>query len=115
MTARTPSYFRLEGSTATDRQCAGTGAHGSEAVELEVGTAAPAFLTSKCFLSSVQGHRQTMTDRIEGDEIEVEVELEEDADEEQVDRAPQPGNTPAPGDPPIDSGAITGGRLADDH
>ena len=69
-----------------------------------------------CFAAAVRGHRPGMTDHIEGnEEIEVDVELEEDADEEQVDRAPQPGNTPAPGEPPLDSGAITGGRLADDH
>ena len=69
-----------------------------------------------CFAAAVHGHGPGMTDHIEGnEEIEVDVELEEDADDEQVDRAPQPGNTPAPGEPPLDSGAITGGRLADDH
>ena len=57
-----------------------------------------------------------MTDRIEREEeIDLDVELEEDADNEQVDRAAQPGNTPAPDDPPLDSGATTGGKLADDH
>ena len=39
---------------------------------------------------------------------------EPDADE-QVDRAPAPGNTLAPGEPPLDSGEITGGKLADDR
>ena len=57
-----------------------------------------------------------MTDRVEAeDETEFEAKLEEGVDDEQVDRAPQPGNTPAPGEPPLDSGAITGGKLADDH
>ena len=57
-----------------------------------------------------------MTDHIEGNEkIELDVVLDDDDENEQVDRAPQPGNTPAPGEPPLDSGAITGGRLADDH
>ena len=56
-----------------------------------------------------------MTDHIEGiEEIEIEVVLKKRHDE-QVDRAPEPGNTPAPGEPPLDSGAITGGKLADDH
>ena len=69
-----------------------------------------------CFAAAVHGHRPNMTDHIEGNEdIEVDVEHDGDDDEEQVDRAPQPGNTPAPGDPPLDSGAITGGKLADDH
>jgi len=54
-----------------------------------------------------------MTDHIERDEIEVEV--EEEADDEHLDRAPAPGNTPALDEPPLDSGAITGGKLADDH
>ena len=57
-----------------------------------------------------------MTDHIEDNEdVEVHGELEDDADDEHADRAPQPGNTPAPGEPPLDSGAITGGKLADDH
>jgi hypothetical protein len=57
-----------------------------------------------------------MTDRIEGDEeIDLEAGLDEDAEDEQIERAPQPGNTPAPGERPIDSGAITGGKLAEDH
>ena len=51
-----------------------------------------------------------MTDRHGRErELDVDVELEEDTDTEQVDRAPQPGNTPAPDEPTIDSGAITGG------
>ena len=67
-----------------------------------------------CFAPAVDGHRPGMTDRIEREqEIDLDVELEEDADNEQVDRAPQPGNTPAPDDPPLDSGATTG-KLADD-
>ena len=41
--------------------------------------------------------------------------LERDADDSQVDRAPAPGNTPAPGESPLDSGAITGGKLEDEH
>ena len=76
----------------------------------------PDLTAPTCFTWTVDGHRPGMTDHIEGNEdIEVEVEFDEDNDEEQVDRAPQPGNTPAPGEPPLDSGAITGGRLADDH
>jgi hypothetical protein len=55
-----------------------------------------------------------MTDHIEDLEHE-EDDLQSDTDDEEVDRAPQPGNTPAPGEPPLDSGAITGGKLADDH
>ena len=54
-----------------------------------------------------------MTDHIEDSKRDDEI--ERDADDEQVNRAPQPGNTPAPEEPPLDSGAITGGRLADDH
>ena len=54
-----------------------------------------------------------MTDRTEVDEeLGVHVDLEDDAEEE-FDRAPQPGNTPAPGEAPLDSGAITGSSLAD--
>ena len=69
-----------------------------------------------CFARAADGHRPGMTDRIgREEEIEVDVELEEDADNEQVDRAPQPGNTPPPDDPSLDSGAITGGKLAKDH
>ena len=55
-----------------------------------------------------------MTDHIEDADRDKD-DLERDADEEQVDRAPAPGNTPAPGESPLDSGAITGGKLADDH
>jgi hypothetical protein len=71
--------------------------------------------TMRCFASAADGHQRDMTDHIQRDEeIEVEVELE-DTDDEQGDRAPQPGNTPAPGEPPLDSGAITGGDLADEN
>ena len=56
-----------------------------------------------------------MSDHIENDETEVddagvdpnEPEVDETGveryDDEQVERAPQPGNTPAPGSPPFDS------------
>ena len=54
----------------------------------------------------------SMIDHIEDPERD-EDDLERDADEEQVERAPGPGNTPAPGEPPLDSGAITGGKLDD--
>jgi hypothetical protein len=54
-----------------------------------------------------------MTDHTE--DLDTENDGESNADDEHVDRAPQPGNTPAPGEPPLDSGAITGGKLADDH
>ncbi len=47
-----------------------------------------------------------MTDQVE--ENDPEVKPDDDRDEE-VDRAPQPSITPAPGEPPLDSGAITGG------
>ena len=40
---------------------------------------------------------------------------DDDAAGDELDRAPQPGTTPAPGEPTLDSGAITGGRLAEDH
>ena len=57
-----------------------------------------------------------MTDHIEGTEdIDVDVETDDDDTDEHVDRAPQPGNTPSPDESPLDSGAITGDRLADDH
>ena len=76
----------------------------------------PDLIALTCFALAADGHRPGMTDHIErNEEIEVDVGLDEDDDEEQQDRAPQPGNTPAPGEPPLDSGAITGGKLADDH
>ena len=34
---------------------------------------------------------------------------------DEQDRAPQPGNTPAPDEPPRETGAITGSTLADGH
>ena len=55
-----------------------------------------------------------MTDHIEDLDREAD-DLEADVDDEQVDRAPAPGNTPTSAQPPLDSGAITGGKLADDH
>jgi hypothetical protein len=54
-----------------------------------------------------------MTDHIQDDELEPDADESEET--EDFERAPQPGNTPAPGEPPLDLGAITGGRLADDH
>jgi hypothetical protein len=59
-----------------------------------------------------------MTDHIEDLDREAD-DLEADVEDEQVDRAPAPGNTPGntptSAQPPLDSGAITGGKLADDH
>jgi hypothetical protein len=63
------------------------------------------------------GRTGPMTDHTEEtdlDEID-EPSDDRDRDDDQVDRAPAPGNTPAPDEAPYDSGAITGGRLADDH
>ena len=59
-----------------------------------------------------------MTDHIEENDLEIDEPSDDggrDGDDEEVDRAPAPGNTPAPDEVPYDSGAITGGRLADDH
>lgn len=57
-----------------------------------------------------------MTDHIEEKDLEFDEPTEDrDDDDAEVDRAPSPGNTPAPDEAPYDSGAITGGRLADDH
>jgi hypothetical protein len=57
-----------------------------------------------------------VTDHIEEKDLELDEPSEErDRDDEEVDRAPAPGNTPAADEAPYDSGAITGGRLADDH
>ena len=55
-----------------------------------------------------------MTDHI-ADTDRDDDDLERDAGDEQVNRAPAPGNTPAPGEPPLESGEITGGMLVDDH
>jgi hypothetical protein len=44
-----------------------------------------------------------MTDHIESDEPEVDDTKVERDEDEQVERAPQPENTPAPGSPPYDS------------
>lgn len=61
-----------------------------------------------------RGNLSAMTDHMEDLERN-EDNLERDTDRGQTDRAPAPGNTPAAGEQPLDSGAITGGKLADDH
>jgi hypothetical protein len=51
----------------------------------------------------LKGTCVSMTDHIESDEPEVDDTEVEREDDEQVERAPQPGNTPEPGSPPYDS------------
>ena len=53
-----------------------------------------------------------MTDHIQ-DEFEQDESESEEKDDD-VDRAPQPGNTPAPDEPPFGSGAITGRDTEDE-
>ena len=53
------------------------------------------------------GTAALMDDHSQDDQFEPEEEESEDTDDE-LDRAPQPGNTPAPDEGPLESGAITG-------
>jgi hypothetical protein len=84
-----------------------------KALTVTLGVDAPSLDVS---LGKREGMTPPMTDHIEDNDLEAdEPENDRETDDAEVDRAPQPGNTPAPDEPPRDSGAVTGGRLADDR
>jgi hypothetical protein len=66
-------------------------------------------------MSSEAVDNDTPSEAPDSHEIEVEVESRMTLITSKRTGHPQPGNAPAPDEPPLDSGTITGGKLADDH